>query len=337
MLVTTSGRFPIVSRGEHPLRTAVDVWRSKGDTTPSAAAGESLAAVQRDAAEELIRAQLDAGVDVLGDGHVPVYDEWFESSAALEGVEVEGPIRYLDTNTYYHRWRFSQAPRRRGPSPVVAAYAVAARLTQKPVKACLFGPYTMWAYSLKEGAGASAAAFDALTEIWAEDVAELEQLGARYVQLDESVLLRPKHRPDIDLAARAIERIAAAAPRVKLIVHFACGVVGDLLGRLLRIEGLAGVGLDFTDAYRAPNLAALKTWKGDKLIQAGIADSRHIRVETEAELLETLGAVTRCVSADKCLASPSTALLYLPRHVAFEKLAALARAAHAFQPAVGAL
>ena len=53
-----------------------------------------------------------------------------------------------------------------------------------------------------------------------------------------------------------------------------------------------------------------------------------IRVETEAELHETLTAVTAAVPAKNCWAAPSTALLYLPRHAAFEKLATLASAAH---------
>ena len=42
----------------------------------------------------------------------------------------------------------------------------------------------------------------------------------------------------------------------------------------------------------------------------------------------TLKAITAHVPAERCLAAPSTALLYLPRHVAFDKLTALATAAH---------
>ena len=71
-------------------------------------------------------------------------------------------------------------------------------------------------------------------------------------------------------------------------------------------------------------------WRGDAILQAGIADARNIRVETEAELHENLDAITAIVPAERCWAAPSTALLHLPRHAAFEKLATLARAAHSF-------
>ena len=166
--------------------------------------------------------------------------------------------------------------------------------------------------------------------MWAADVAALAAAGARYIQIEESVVLRPKHRADFPLVAQALERIARAAPEATVIVHLACGSIGDLLQPFLDIPGLGGLGLDFTDAYRAPNLAALESWSGNAILQAGIADARSIRVETATELNETLAAITSVVPPENCWAAPSTALLYLPRHAAFEKLATLAQAAHGY-------
>ena len=80
------------------------------------------------------------------------------------------------------------------------------------------------------------------------------------------------------------------------------------------------------------NLAALQGWRGTKLLQAGVADARQIRCESPAELRETLAAITRHVPAERCLAAPSAGLHYLPRHAAFEKLAALVAAARDFKP-----
>jgi methionine synthase II (cobalamin-independent) len=79
----------------------------------------------------------------------------------------------------------------------------------------------------------------------------------------------------------------------------------------------------------APNLAAQRRWHGDTLLQAGLADARHIRVEPPEVLQERLEAVTARAAPARCLVTPSAALLYLPRRVAFEKLAALADAARA--------
>jgi 5-methyltetrahydropteroyltriglutamate--homocysteine methyltransferase len=333
MLITPVGRFPIVRAGEHPLRAAVEAWRARGGTTPEAALHDAeIAAAQEETTRELLAEQEAIGVDLLGDGYVPVYDEWFAWAPAVAGVRVGSAIRYLDTNTYYHRWHLIEPPRRVGPSPAVEAYRRAAALTAKPVKPCLFGPYTLWTYAHKEGKAAAPASFDALVEIWVAEVSALAAAGARCVQLEESVLLRTRHRADFPLVARAVQRIAAAVPEVRLLLHLACGAIGDLLQPLLDIPGLAGLGLDFSDVYRAPNLAALAGWRGDKLLQAGILDARQIRVESPAELQETLAAITASVPPARCMAAPSTALLYLPRHVAVEKLAALAAAAHTFVP-----
>ncbi len=331
MLVTTTGRLPIVSDGRHPLRAAVEEWRARVTPTPDSAwRDEALRAVQAETQAELLAAQADAGADILDSGYVPVYDEWFQMARAVAGLDVAAPLRYLDTNTYYHHWVLDKMPARAAESPTVSAYRHAAALTAAPVKPALFGPYTIWAYADRQGGGDTPAAFSALVDLWAEDAAALAAAGARYIQIEESVVLRPKHRPDFPLVAQAVERIARAAPEAKIILHLACGEVGDLLEPLLAIPGLGGLGLDFTDAYRAPNLAALAGWRGDAILQAGIADSRHIRVETESELHETLAAVAAAVPVEQCWAAPSTALLYLPRHAAFDKLATLARAAHRF-------
>lgn len=327
--VTASGRFPIVSNGKHPLRTAVEAWRTRGETTPeSAAADPALAAAQDEAQQELIEAQQAAGADILTDGYIPIYDEWFAWAAAVDGVAAENSVRYLDTNTYYHRWRLHRRPMRRGAGPAVRVCRAAVALADRPVKACLFGPYTLWAHALKEGDGGDDAAFDALVDIWSAEIADLAAAGAAYVQLDESTVLRPQHRADFPLLARALRRIAHSAPTARIVLHLAGGEVGDLLPPVLDLP-VAGVGLDLTDAYRQPNLLALGQWHGDKLFQAGVTNAREIRVEPEAALSDALTSVTSHVPPERCLAAPSTALLYLPRHAAFQKLAALARAAHA--------
>ncbi|HEV8638485.1 MAG TPA: hypothetical protein VG370_30080 [Chloroflexota bacterium] len=329
--VTVTGRFPIVVAGEHRMRAAVEAWRGRGDTTPASAARDhGLLAAQAETARELVASQERLEVDLPSDGYVPVYDEWFAWQPSVSGVEDGAPLRYLDTNTYYHAWRIVATPRRVGPTPAVDAYRRATALTPRPVKPCLFGPYTLWAYGLKaDRVGPDA--FDAMVEHWAAEVAALAAAGARYVQIDESVLLRPKHRRDLPLVARALSRIAAA-PSVRLIAHFAGGAVSDLLPALLDVPGLGGIGLDFSPAHRDANLAALAAWHGDLLLQAGVLDARNVRIESRAELHELLAAVTRRVPAERCLAAPSTALLYLPRRIAEEKLAALVDAAHSFVP-----
>ena len=286
--------------------------------------------MQAETQAELLAAQADAGADILDPGYVPVYDEWFQMARVVTDLEVAAPLRYLDTNTYYHHWVLNRVPTRQAESPIVSAYRHSASHTDRPVKPALFGPYTIWTYADRQGEGDSPEAFAALVDMWAADAAALAAAGARYIQIEESVVLRPKHRADFPLVAQAIERIADAAAGATIIVHLACGEIGDLLQPFLAIPGLGGLGLDFTDAYRDPNLAALAGWHGDAILQAGIADARSIRVETEAELHETLTAITSAAPAATCWAAPSTALLHLPRHAAFEKLARLASAAHRF-------
>src|SRR5262245_11023841 len=243
MRVTVSGRFPVVQAGEHPMRAAIEAWRAHGDTTPRAAWDDpQLRKIQDETIDELVAVQERAGVDLPSDGYVPVYDEWFAWMLAVSGVEDGSPLRYLDTNTYYHSWRIQAPPRRVAATPAVAAYCRASARTARPVKPCLFGPYTLWAYGVRAD-GLDGSAFDAMVDVWTAEVAALAEAGCRYVQIEESVLQRPRHRGDVAMVQRGIERMAAAAPGVTLVLHLACGVVGDLLPRLLETPGLGGVGL----------------------------------------------------------------------------------------------
>src|SRR5689334_8114155 len=239
MLATPTGRFPIVRNGEHALRAALEAWRHHGaGSRQPADADPVIVAAQAAAARDLLAVQEAAGVDVPTDGYIPIYDEWYAWAPAISGIELGGHIRYLDTNTYYRRWHVVDRPRRVAAGPALAAFERAATLTNRPIKPCLFGPYTLWAYAIIDESVGAQAAFEAFVDIWAAEVAALGAAGARYVQLDESVLLRPKHRHDAPLVVAALERIAAAAPEVTLIVHLGCGAVGDLLTPLLRTQGL---------------------------------------------------------------------------------------------------
>jgi 5-methyltetrahydropteroyltriglutamate--homocysteine methyltransferase len=338
LAVTVAGRFPVVVSGEHPMRRAVEAWRARGQTTPRAAWDDpELGRAQDETIDELVALQERAGVDLPSDGYVPVYDEWFAWMPAVSNVEDGSPLRYLDTNTYYHHWRIQAAPRRIAATPAIAAYRRAAGRTSRPVKPCLFGPYTLWAYGVRAD-GVGPGAFDAMVEVWAAEVGALAEAGCRYVQIEESVLQRRRHRGDVGMVQRALERIAAAAPEVRLILHLAGAAVDDpstgsgpaLLPRLLETPGLGGLGLDFSPAYRAANLAALAEWRGEALLQAGIVDARNVRLESRDELHDLLGAIARRLPAERILAAPSTALLYLPRRIALEKLDALVDAAHSF-------
>ena len=91
-------------------------------TPESAWHDETLRAVQAETQLELLAAQDEAGADILDTGFVPVYDEWFQVARAVAGLAVAAPLRYLDTNTYYHHWVLDRIPTRQAESPVVSAY-----------------------------------------------------------------------------------------------------------------------------------------------------------------------------------------------------------------------
>src|SRR3970282_2111011 len=142
MQTTVAGSYPKIPNRPRPARLRQAIARlDRGEITP-----EELAQVQDEFTSEVIREQLEAGLDLIADGQVRWDDDQTYVARGLEGFEIGGLVRYFDTNTS------DRQPPVPGPvgwrKPVLARdYEFAAAHSTKPVKAMLTGPYTLAALS----------------------------------------------------------------------------------------------------------------------------------------------------------------------------------------------
>src|SRR6185436_16988852 len=103
---------------------------------------EELAKVQDDVTFEVIREQEEAGIELLTDGQIRWYDEQTYIAGRLAGVEINGLIRFFDTNTYYREPIVNGRIAWQEPI-LVRDYVFAREHATRPVKAVLTGPYTL--------------------------------------------------------------------------------------------------------------------------------------------------------------------------------------------------
>jgi 5-methyltetrahydropteroyltriglutamate--homocysteine methyltransferase len=189
-----AGRFP-------PRVRARELWR----------VGEPwLAQAQDDATVLAIRAQEDAGLDVVTDGEIRRESYSNRFATALDGVDVDNPGIALDRSGHPNPVPRIVGPiRRRHPVEVDDVRFMRAH-TRRPIKITVPGPFTMSHQAQNDYyASDEAAAMDYAVAV-NEEIRDLFAAGADVVQIDEPYMrARPDKARQFGLEAlnRALEGI----------------------------------------------------------------------------------------------------------------------------------
>jgi 5-methyltetrahydropteroyltriglutamate--homocysteine methyltransferase len=237
--------------------------------------------------------QLEAGLELLGDGEVGAPDPIAAAVAGMDGVTL-GPARAILGSG----WAGAQPVVRRLPTwraaTVVARWQAATTIATalaagrgegpRPVRAQLLGPYTLGRLADRGRLGRQRVTL-AFAEALGAELAELAEAGALVVQVDEPALVEigPADALERSLAADAWRRLARAVPDL----HLTLAIVGGAA------EG-AGPGLLFDAPFRSylfDLCAGPDNWRlasqapRDRGIIAGVADARVARLDSKEILV----------------------------------------------------
>ena len=180
---------------------------------------------------------------MVTDGQVRWYDPISHLARHCDGIQINGLLRYFDTNFYFRQPVVSGPIRRREPV-LRREFEVARAATDRVVKPVLTGPYSLAQGSILEGGYRSRRELArAYAEILAQEVAELVHAGAALIQVDEPYLLR--HPEDADLVREGLATLAAARGRAHLALYTFFGDALPLWDALMAMP-VDLVGLDLT-------------------------------------------------------------------------------------------
>jgi 5-methyltetrahydropteroyltriglutamate--homocysteine methyltransferase len=302
------------------LRRTIGQWE-KGEKSDSA-----LRAAEDRLTELALADQLDAGLDMVTDGQIRWYDPVSHLAGKLSGIQINGLLRFFDTNTYF-RQPVVHARIERTKALVLEEFLFARAKASQPVKPVLTGPLTLARLSLAPngGAGGFEKVLEGYTSALAAEVAALAAAGATLIQVDESALLR---RPgDLAHVARSLGSLAAAKGAAQLALALYFGDPAPLYDELQRLP-IDVLALDFT--YN-PGLADVVATKGSsKTLALGLVDGRNTKLEDPSTLARQLERMARRLGASRAYLTPSCGLEYLPRDRALLKLKHLSTVKKAF-------
>lgn len=305
-----AGRFP-------PRVRARELWR---------VAPEFLEQAQDDATLLAIREQERAGLDIVTDGEMRRESYSNRFATALEGVDIDNPGSALDRSGHPNPVPRVVGKIRRKHAVEVRDVKFLRANTDRMIKMTVPGPFTMaqqaqndFYKSEEELALDYAAAVN-------EEIRDLFAAGADMVQLDEPYMqARPEKARQYGLKAlnRALEGIAGPTA-----IHICFGYAAIIHARpsgysfLPELEQSLARQVSIETAQSSLDCAVL-TKLGSKTIILGVLDLSDMKIESPAIVAERIRRALPHVPAERLVIAPDCGLKYLPRDVAFGKMAAM--------------
>jgi 5-methyltetrahydropteroyltriglutamate--homocysteine methyltransferase len=307
-------RFP-------PRVRALELWRVDPAYLPEA---------QRDATLLAIRAQEEAGLDILTDGEMCRESYSNRFATALDGVDIDNPGSALDRSGHPNPVpRVTGTIRRRHPVEVEDVEFLRAN-TRKSIKITVPGPFTMAQQAQNDYYASTEDLAFGYAEAVNEEVRDLFAAGADIVQLDEPYL---QARPDEArrYGVKAINR-ALAGVTGTTAVHLCFGYAAIIHERpegysFLPELAAAGCGqISIETAQSGLDCSVLATLEG-KTIILGVLNLGDHTVESADEVVDRVRRALPYVPAERLVLAPDCGMKYLPRGSANGKLAAMTEAA----------
>jgi 5-methyltetrahydropteroyltriglutamate--homocysteine methyltransferase len=317
-----AGRFP-------PRVRAKELWR---------VAPEFLAQAQDDATLLAIKAQEDAGLDVLTDGEIRRESYSNHFATALDGVDVDNPGSALDRSGHPN-----PVPRITGPigrpTPIqVDDLRFLRAATDHTIKMTVPGPFTMSQQAQDDHYGDPEAAAMAYAAVVNVEVRDLFAAGADVVQIDEPYMqARPEAARAYGLAAlnAALDGVTGTTA-----VHICFGYAAIIHERpegysfLPELAGSPVQQISIETAQSGLDLGVLRDLT-DKTIILGVLDLSDPAVESAETVAGRARRALELLPPEQVVLAPDCGLKYLPRDAAEGKMRALAAGAALLRAELG--
>jgi 5-methyltetrahydropteroyltriglutamate--homocysteine methyltransferase len=293
---------------------------------------------QDDATLLAIRAQEEAGLDVITDGEMRRESYSNRFATALAGVDIDNPGTALDRSGHPNPVPRIVGPIRRRHPVEVDDVRFLRRHTDRPIKMTVPGPFTMTQQAQNDHYPDEPSVALAYAEAVNEEIRDLFDAGADMVQIDEPYLqARPEKAREYGVAAleRALDGISGMTA-----VHICFGyaaIVHDRPSGYSFLPEMAACSCDAVSIETAQSrldCSVLAELPGKKII-LGVIDLGDHTVETADVVADRIRRALPYVPAENLIAAPDCGMKYLPREAAVGKMHALADGARAVRDELG--
>jgi 5-methyltetrahydropteroyltriglutamate--homocysteine methyltransferase len=289
-----------------------------------------LAEAQEDATRLAIRAQEEAGLDIITDGEIRRESYSNRFATALEGVDIDNPGSALDRSGHPNPVPRIVGKIRRRHAVEVADLRFLRAHTDRKIKMTVPGPFTMSQQAQNDFYGSDEdAAMDYAAAV-NDEIRDLFAAGADVVQIDEPYMqARPEKARAYGLKAlnRALEGVQGATA-----VHICFGYAAVIHARpsgysfLGELAGCSCGQVSIETAQSNLDCSVLRLLPGKKII-LGVIDLNDMSVETPQAVAARIRRALPYARPEDIIVAPDCGMKYLPREVAFGKMKAMVEGA----------
>jgi 5-methyltetrahydropteroyltriglutamate--homocysteine methyltransferase len=309
-----AGRFP-------PRVRALELWRIPEPLLEEA---------QNDATVLAIRAQEEAGLDIITDGETRRESYSNRFATALDGVDIDNPGTALDRSGHPNPVpRIVGKVRRRHPVEVEDLLFLKGH-TRKQVKMTVPGPFTMSQQAQNDYYGSEEEAAMDYAAAVNQEIKDLFAAGADIVQIDEPYM---QARPD-KARQYGLKALNAALDGVKGVtaVHICFGYAAIIHARPSGYSFLPELAecrcqqVSVETAQSNLDCSVLNKLSGKK-IMVGVLNLDDMAVETPQQVAQRARRALEHLKPENMILAPDCGMKYLPREVAFGKMKAMVEGA----------
>jgi 5-methyltetrahydropteroyltriglutamate--homocysteine methyltransferase len=290
-----------------------------------------LSQAQDDATLVAIKAQEDAGLDIITDGEIRRESYSNRFATALEGVDIHTPGVALDRSGHPNPVPRVVGPIRRKHAVQVNDLLFLKRHTSRMVKMTVPGPFTMSQQAQIQHYGGSRerASLDYAAAV-NEEIRDLFAHGADIVQIDEPYMqARPDEARAYGLQAlnRALEGVSGTTA-----VHICFGYAAIIHERpsgysfLPELAQCSCAQISIETAQSNLDCSVLAALPGKKIL-LGVLDLSAMQPESPEQVAARIRRALPHVDARNVIVAPDCGMKYLPRDVADAKLRAMVEGA----------
>lgn len=298
-----------------------------------------LAEAQRDATLVAIRAQEEAGLDIITDGEIRRESYSNRFATALDGVDIDNHGTAMDRTGHPNPVPRIVGPIRRNRQVEVEDVKFLRANTKRLIKMTVPGPFTMTQQAQNDYYPDEESAALAYAEAVNGEIRDLFLAGADIVQIDEPYM---QARPDraraygLKVLNRALEGITGTT-----VVHICFGyaaVVGHSkpagYAFLPELRECTCAQISIETAQPKLDCAVLAKLDNKKIL-LGVIDLDDPAVETPQIVAERIRRALPYARAENIIVAPDCGMKYLPRETAFGKMKAMVEGARIMRAECG--
>ena len=296
------------------------------------------------ATEEVIKDQIECGIDIVTDGEVRRENYIHYHCRHLEGIDFNKLTKKVARTGNYECWLPTITNKVSARDAfLVNEWQLAQKMSSKPVKITIPGPMTITDTISNEFYNSPKEMGKDLAEAIKVEINRLAEAGCKYIQVDEPLFAR-KPKEALEFGVQNLEKCFEGISNqdIEKITHICCGYPDKLdavnypkaplnsyheIAEMLDNSIIDSISIE--DAHRYNDLNLLNKYKNKKII-FGVLKIASSKIDSEKDIYERVKEALNHIDKDRLILAPDCGLGHLPRELSKKKLKIMSEVANKF-------